>query len=252
MPETIYTGQEWLDRLLPDGYPLRTSTLISGPGGSGKPLIGNAFVGAWLRQGGSVVFMSLQYPTKDFIFTSLRTVGGLDLNDYADRTAFVELDPSHEGLGAPQGQSFKANLVKPAIWDAAIEQACGLVPDAGPGILVFGSALNLLLFSPTYSKETLKRITATLAEDKRRTYIFSASTKPKAEEVRQLEQAADNVMMSHKADDAFVLFMNIVRMKSVPFSDEEVSVPIPPEALEEVKAVAHHSRQRVIPQISQL
>ncbi|HEY84499.1 MAG TPA: hypothetical protein G4N96_05220 [Chloroflexi bacterium] len=250
--QTIHTGFAWFDKLIPNGFPTRTSTLIGGPGGSGKPLVGDTIVSAWLRQGGSVVFMSLQYPRRDFIFASLKAVAQLDLADYAEHTAFIELDARIEGMETPVGNGFKANLVKPHIWGKAIEQACAMLPDEGPGVLVFGSALNLLLFSPTYSAETLEEIRRTLAEDKRRTYIFSVSDKPKAKEISRLEEAADNVMISHKAQDAFILFMSIKRMKGVPFVSDEVEVPIPPEALQEMKEIAHHSRQRVIPLISKI
>ncbi len=140
-------GRKTNGNLMPEGLPINTSTLISGPGGSGKPLIGDNFVAAWLRQGGSAVFMSLQYPNREFLSTSLRTVTGLDVANYLDRVAFIELDVTIDGMETPDGNSFKANLVKPAIWDASIEQACSLVSEEGPGIMVFGSALNLLLFS---------------------------------------------------------------------------------------------------------
>jgi len=149
--QTIRTGREWFDRLIPNGFPTHTSTLISGPGGSGKPLIGDTLVSAWLRQGGSVVFMSLQYPRRNFMATSLKAVAQLDLADYASQVVFIELDATIQGMEAPVGNGFKANLVKPDIWVKAIDKACSMLPEEGPGILVFGSALNLLLFSPTYS-----------------------------------------------------------------------------------------------------
>ena len=250
--QTIRTGHEWFDRLIPDGFPTHTSTLISGPGGSGKPLIGDTLVSAWLRQGGSVVFMSLQYPRRDFMASSLEAVAQLDLADYASQVVFIELDATIQGMEAPVGNGFKANLVKPDIWVKAIDKACSMLPGKGPGILVFGSALNLLLFSPTYSAETLEAIRYTLAEDKRRTYVFSVSTKPKAKEIALLEKAADNLIMSHKAEDAFVLFMGIVRMKGVPYVDDEVEVPISPEVLQGMKTIAHHSRRQVIPLISKI
>jgi archaellum biogenesis ATPase FlaH len=43
---TIYSQEEWFDRLLPEGIPVPSLTLLSGPGGSGKPLIGNILVAA--------------------------------------------------------------------------------------------------------------------------------------------------------------------------------------------------------------
>jgi hypothetical protein len=46
--------------------------------------------------------------------------------------------------------------------------------------------------------------------------------------------------------------MNIERMKGVPFVPDEIQVPIPPEALQEMKEIVHHSRQRVIPLNSEI
>jgi KaiC/GvpD/RAD55 family RecA-like ATPase len=38
MMQTLKIAVDWLDALLPEGLPLDTSTLLSGPDGSGKPL----------------------------------------------------------------------------------------------------------------------------------------------------------------------------------------------------------------------
>ena len=248
----LKTGVTWLDELMSSGLPMRTSTLLSGPGGSGKPLIGDSFVAAWLRAGGSVVFMSLQYPSTNFINESLKTVAGLDIDAYADKVAFISLDATLEGMTAPIGNVFKANLVEPDIWDAAIEKACGMVPDEGPGIMVFGSALNLLLFSPTYGQALLEKMEVLLREDKRRTYIFSVSTSANREAIARLEAVADNLIMTRSEKGPFRLYLQIVRMKDAPFSTEEIQVPIPQDALAHVKEIAEHSRQRVIPLISKI
>ncbi len=250
--KTLKTGVAWLDALLPEGLPLHTSTLLSGPGGSGKPLIGDNFVAAWLRAGGSAVFMSLQYPSTDFISESLKAVAGLDLRDYREKIAFISLDASLEGMEAPQGNIVRANVVKPEVWDAALEWACGAVPADEPGIMVFGSALNLLLFSPTYEDAILAKMETALREDKRYTYIFSVSTTAKKDEIARLEQMADNLIMTRSEKDPFRLYMQIIRMKEVPFDNREIQVPIPPKALAHVKEIAEHSRKRVIPQISKL
>jgi KaiC/GvpD/RAD55 family RecA-like ATPase len=250
--KNIHLEEPWLDRLIPMGLPTHTSTLITGPGGSGKPLIGNLIAAAWLRQGGSVVFMSLQYPTYEFIVSGLKKVAQLELSEYADRSAFVELDARLQGMEAGSSGHLKANLVIPDIWDGAIEQACSLVPNESPGILVFGSALNLLLFSPTYGRSTLERMKKTIRNDKRRTYLFSVSTTAKKKQIVELEQVADNLIMTHSTKRPFRLFMRILRMKDTPFKSEEVEVPLTPETLMEVKEIADHSRMRVIPMISKI
>jgi len=250
--KNFFTNQEWFDRLLPEGLPIPSSSLLSGPGGSGKPLIGNVIVAAWLRQGGSVVFMSLQYPDHSFIVAGLKSVARLDLDDYADKIAFIELDATLESMSDPTGNRFRANVVKPQIWDAAIERASAMVPDEGPGILIFSSALNLLLFSPTYGKSILDKIKTTAQGENAYNYLFSASTTAKAEEIAELETVVDNLIMTHSTKQPFRLFMQIERIKGAAFISEEIQVPFSSEALIGVKKIADHSRKRVIPLVSNL
>ncbi len=252
MVNTLYTQQDWFDQLLPEGLPIPSSTLLSGPGGSGKPLIGNVIVAAWLRQGGSVVFMSLQYPDHHFIIAGLKSIAQLDLDDYAERVAFIELDAALEDMTSPMGNRFKANVVKPHVWDAAIKQACALVPDEGPGILIFVSALNLLLFSPTYGKGILDKMKATAQGEKQHTYLFSASTTAKGEEIAELEAVVDNLFMTHSTKDPFRLYMQIERIKEAAFVSDEIEVPFSTDLLTGVKEIADHSRKRVIPLVSKL
>jgi KaiC/GvpD/RAD55 family RecA-like ATPase len=250
--ERLTMTDRWLAALLPDGWPVRTSTLITGPGGSGKPLIGSLVAASWLEQGGSVVFMSLQYPDPEFVISGLRKIAGLDVAAYADRIVYLELDTSLDGLEKPTGVRLRANLVKPWIWDEGIESACGLVPDRGPGVLVLGSALNLLLFSRSYGTTVLNRMMRTIRDDKRRTYLFSVSSTAKKEMIRQLENVADNLLVARSTRHPFRLFLRIERMRGVPFVPDEVEVPIAADALKELKEMADYSRRRVIPQVSAL
>jgi len=250
--KTLYTQQAWFDRLLPQGLPIPSSIFLSGPGGSGKPLIGNVIVAAWLRQGGSVIFMSLQYPDHNFIITALKNMAQLDLADYSDKVAFIELDATLDGMTEPSGNRFEANVVKPQIWDLALERACAMVPNEGPGILLFASALNLLLFSPTYGKEILEKLKATMQGEKQYTHLFSASTTAKKEEIAELEALADHLIMTRSEKRPFRLFMKFERTKDLSFLAEEIQVPFLENVLLDTKEIADHSRKRVIPVISKL
>lgn len=249
--KTIKTGIQWIDAALPDGLPLYTSTIISGPGGSGKPLIGETFVNAWLKEGGSVVFMSLQYPNPDFLTLSIKNITGLNLNDYTDRTIFLQLDVGISDLF--NGKNIiRANLVKPAVWDESLRLAKTKLPNDGPGILVFGSALNLLLFSPTYGDAIFKKMKETIALDKSNTFIFSVSTSAKAIEISELEKAADNLILSRSEKDPFRLYMKVLRVKDFSFNPMELEVPISSTVLNEIKVTADHSRKVIIPAISKI
>ena len=245
-------AEPWLRKLLPQGWPTGTSTLITGPGGSGKPLIGNVIVANWLKQGGSVAFMSLQYPSTDFIATGLKRVTGEDLGDYEGRFAFIELDAAMEGLEILSPRRIRGNLVKPLNWAAALDAAISSLPRGGPGILVFGSALNLLLFSPTYGKDILAEIKGTMAGTDTLTSLFSVSSSAKKDMISELEELADNLLVSRSSRDPFRLFLRVERMKGASFRPGEVELPISEETLAEVKVVADHSRRRVIPLISSI
>jgi KaiC/GvpD/RAD55 family RecA-like ATPase len=237
---------------MPEGFPTYSSTLISGPGGTGKPLIGNAFAAAWLRTGGSVVFMPLQYPGREVVYRSLDTVNRLDVSEFQGRVAYINLDTTIGGIEGATDDGFKANLVLPGVWDEAIERARSMVPEEGPGVLVFGSALNLLLFSPTFGINVLEKMKATIRDDKRNTYIFSVSTTAKREAIAELEQEADNLFMVRSVNKPFRLLFRIIRLKDVAFSSDEVLVPIPEGALAEVKTVADRNRKRVNSQIAKI
>jgi KaiC/GvpD/RAD55 family RecA-like ATPase len=252
MMQIIKINVDWLDKLLPEGLPLHTSTLLSGPGGTGKPLIGDNFVAAWLRAGGGVVFVSLQYPSVGFTYESLKAITGLDLNRYPLRAVFLSLDLTLDGMAEPEGNIIRANLAKPDVWESAIERACEMLSAEGLDVMVFGSALNLLLFSPTYGDEILQKLQTMLKNDKRRTYVFSVSTTAKGKEIARLEAVADNLIMMRSEKEPFRLYMQIIRMKNVPFSREEIQVPIPPKSLAHIKEIAEHSRKRVIPEISKI
>lgn len=115
-----------------------------------------------------------------------------------------------------------------------------------------GSALNLLLFSPTYCSAILDRMMRTVCDDKRRTYVFSVSSSAKADMIHRLEEAADNLVVSRSTNRPFQLFLHIERMRGVPYLKSEIKLPIASEMLEEIKMIADYSRQRVIPLVSTL
>lgn len=134
--KTIKTGIRWVDEVIPEGLPLKSTTVITGPGGSGKPLIGEVFVNAWLRKGGSVIFMSLQYPDSEFVTESIKSFSGLDIQDYKEKIIFLQLDTGIAEYHEVNKSLILANLVKPEVWEKVLNLASAKLPDEGPGILI--------------------------------------------------------------------------------------------------------------------
>ena len=242
---------EWLSKLMPEGLPVPSSTLISGPGGTGKPLIGFAFVSSWLEQGGSVVFVQLQYPSKDFTAATLRKAYGIRIENYANRIAFIEFDPSIRFIREVSKDVIKANLLKPEVWVHSIENATKVVEKSELGTMVFGSALNLLLFSKTYKDSILEKLKETLEKDKTKTYLFTVSTSAFREKIRILEDTADNLMFT-RMEKPMKLYFRIIKMKGVKFLKDEVRVPLSEQVLKDIKEVADATRRRVVPIIREI
>lgn len=249
MTQNLYTGKEWLDQLLPQGIPLPSSTLISGPGGTGKPLVEFAFVAAWLKAGGSVIGIPLQYPTGELVKTAMWKLYGMDLNDYRGRVIYVQLDPLIQGIETVSDDTLKANLVKPGKWSRTIERAEAMLKnDDSKNNMVFGSALNLLLFSDVHKERLLSDLKDMLQNDKSRSYFFAVSTSALAGEIKELEDVADNLMFT-RMEEGMKLYFRIERMKNTDFLKDEVNVPISEDMLLEISKVAEASRKRLIKEI---
>lgn len=114
--------------------------------------------------------------------------------------------------------------------------------------LVFASALNLLLFSPTYRKSNVEHLENIIKNDKERTYIFSVSTSAFREEIKMWEEAADILMFARMAE-AMKLFLRMEKVKNQIIPSIEVLVPVKKEILEEIKEVAESVRKRDIPKL---
>jgi hypothetical protein len=242
---------EWLRRILPEGFPANTSTLVSGPGGSGKPLIGYIFASEWLRKGGRVAFL-LTSTTLEYLKNTMKLLG-TDLDNYYGKVFMIELDPTVDGIEIVEDDRIRANFVKPEVWDEALSLADIYLNNTPSelGTMIVGAALNLLFFSPTYGKAIHEKIKETLAGDKTKTYFFAVNTDVFKDMVEELEKAADNLMFS-RSEKPMRLFLRIERVKGVPFSREEVEVPLSREILEEIRREAERGKKNLIPAIKRL
>jgi len=243
-------GQDWFDNLMPEGLPIPSSTLISGEGGSGKPLLGFSVLSSWLRQGGNAVYI-LTSQGKDFVEESMKKIYGIEIMNYKENVEFIKFDPSLapslDSIEKPQDEPIKANLVSPEVWDEAVAIAEErLRRESELGALIFCSAINLFLFSKTYRKSILDRLRELIAGDKTKTYLFTVSTSAYKEEIGVLEAVADNLMFT-RAEKPMKLFLKIIRMKGVNFSEKEVEVPLKAEDLLTIKNLSEGSREDLIP-----
>lgn len=247
---------DWFKQVVPEGLPVPASILLSGPGGSGKPLIGLGAVASWLQQGGKVIFVPLQYPDRSFTETDLKTLYGVDLAEYAGSVFFMAFDlerrPDVDDIQRTGPDMLNANFVNPDVWDAAVGMAVEALGPSERGTLIFGSAVNLLLFSKTYGEAMLGHLKALLQKDTAETYLLSLSNNVMADKIAELEAAADHLLLAEMTKPERDLTLRAVRVKDAPYKQEPIIVPFDKALLAEMKQLADASRQRNLPAIKQI
>ena len=228
--------ESWLNKVLPNGLEHPSSTVISGPGGSGKPLIGFGIVYDWLKRGGNVIFTPLQYPKMKFVKTSLKKLYNLDVEDYSGRVGYIkfELEKDFE----KEGNRIKTNLLKRNNWKRSINELEKAMGDNNT--LVFASALNLLLFSPTYREDIVVELKE-MVDNPKRSYLFAVSTNAFRDLVKEWEQVADNLFFTTMDED-----MNLYLTTKEENPSQKVKVPLAKDNLRKIKKVALENRQRKI------
>lgn len=239
----------WLDKLLPDGYPTPGSTLVSGPGGSGKPLISLLFSAAWLNAGGRVAFF---LTSTDRQYTErVLNLFGYNIGKHRGRFVFIDFDPQIEGVEQVSYDHIKANLLDPRAWDESLKMMERLDKGNGMDDLITSAAINLFFFSKTYADQIHAYLKDMLSAPGNLTIHMTINSdvfKPKA---RQLEETVDNLFMT-RMEQPMRLFMQIRRMKGVSFVPDEIQVPLAKNTLMEIKQEAERGRRDLIPTISRL
>jgi KaiC/GvpD/RAD55 family RecA-like ATPase len=249
----IYFEREWLKDLLFDGWGYEKPILVSGPGGSGKPLIGNFFADEWLRKGGSVIFMT----ASTSIETHRRMMKHLscDVEKYEaeEKVFYIELAPEIENVEEISGNSIKANYVKPEVWDEAIDFAGKSIKKGGElGTLITSASLNLLFFSKSYGEKMYEKLMSLVkGEDKEHFYVLTLNSDAYKNWARDLEEAAYNLLVSGMNEE-MKLTLKVVKMHNVRFQEEEVIVPLTKDVVMEIKKEAESGRTNLIPLIRKL
>jgi KaiC/GvpD/RAD55 family RecA-like ATPase len=249
------TGIGWFDSLVPSGVPIPSSIVVTGPSGTGKPFIGLAFAGSWLRQGGRVIFIPIHSTYPQLFETGLRQLYGLSLRDYPDSHFFIlldtDLDPREESVEVAGGNSIRCNFLNPELWREAIEVASASMEGEGP-ILIFSCAMNLLLMSPTYGDQFFLNLVDTIRDPGAWTYLLTVSSSILLKKIIVLEQAADHLFAMKRVARDHSLHLRAAKVRDAGFYSATVPVAAMPEFIEELKNQAIASRRVLIPTASRV
>lgn len=243
--DRLFTGLDWLDRQIPEGIPYPSSTLITGPAGAAKPLIGSMIIGAWLEQGGSLIYLLINFDRAyaDFLLAHYYP----DVEKYKGRILYVDFDPLAESVEKTGTDMLRANLLIPEQLDMILQTAVSTLPSSGPPPLLYGSALNMLLFSKTYGEKIHKKILG-IIKNPASTNLFAVTNNLFKKQAEEWERAADNVFYLH-GTGIMHLGLKIRKMKGVTFRENEIDVPVSEEELFNIRTEAEKGRRHYIPLI---
>lgn len=247
----LIIDSKWFQSLFPEGFTYPTSTIISGKGGSGKPLVELSFVAEWIRNGKSVIGIPLQYPSADFVHTAMANLFDLNYDDYSSQLAYLHFNPDVKEVNRLNNQDIEANLLEQKQWMEAINMAKSILKVDDKDIMIFGAAFNLLLFAPKHKQEVHSRINTLLKEFHPNTVMISVSTSAMREEIRTWEDTADNLLYT-SMDDNNQLWLRAERMKYDHYSNQEIPLPISKKEIKEMKDIALHSRNKIIPKLKKI
>ena len=248
----ITINEYWADNLFPNGIHFPSSTIISGRGGSGKPLVQLSFVAEWLRKGGKAIGIPLQYPDSTFLKSSLWKLNNIDVNQFQNQIKFVQFDPEIENIQEPDNEILKVNLLKSEMWDEMLNKIPEkLNTNADENILIFGSALNLLLFAPKYKQEIVEKIKNLINNNHNFTFLFTVSNNVMGEDIAVWENAADNLLFTEMTKDKH-LFIYAERINNKNIQSDKYGINIQPQTLDEIKGVAEKNRKSLIPKLTKL
>ncbi|MBN2300696.1 MAG: hypothetical protein JXC31_05865 [Acholeplasmataceae bacterium] len=235
----------WLKELFPFGINANESILISGPGGSGKPLVELAFVDAWLKNGGSVIGIPLQYPSLEMVDHSMHAIYHTDLKAYQKHVLMISFNPALDEKILIKNRVISANLILPGVWEKTMDEALSILEPSKLGVLVFASALNLLLFNERYKDNMVVLIKDILSVRKNYTSLFTVSNNVYPEDIKKWEDAADNLMITELNQEK-VLTLFIKKIKHSYCLQHQKIIPIDAKILSEIEIVARSTRNKNI------
>lgn len=138
------------------------------------------------------------------------------------------------------------------MWDEMLDKTYKkLNIEVDEDVLIFGSALNLLLFAPKYKQESIQNIKSLLENTQNFTYLFTVSNNVMGEDIAIWEKAANNLLFTEMTKDK-KLFIYAERINNKELKSEKYEINIRPETLDEIKNIAEKNRKSLIPKLKKL
>jgi KaiC/GvpD/RAD55 family RecA-like ATPase len=245
--KTFEILQDWLADLLPDGIRVPSSTIITGPAGAAKELISSMIAASWLNKGGSLIHILTNYNREHA--EKLFSYHDVSTNSIAGKIVYIDFDPQMKDFEKTGHDELRANLLKTDVFEASLEKAQNMLPQSDLGIMTHMTALNMLLYSKTYSTDIFNKYLAMVKDT--RHFLFSFSNNIFTDKMHEIQNAADNAIYVH-GTGIMRLSLKILKMREVSFLKNEIETPLTEELINMHLKSIQQMRQTLMPIIRKI
>lgn len=245
--KTLKFKQDWLNDFIPEDIRIPSTTVVTGPAGAAKAIIGSMMAVSWLNQGGSLIHLLTNFNRKH----AERLLSYFDVKpeNSLGKILYINFDTNIKNYKRTNEDEFKANLLNPDVFNKVMDKSFKILYDSNNNVLTFMTALNMLLFSKTYMQVTLANY---LARMKGNSFnIFTFSDNIFAEEMNEIREKADNVFYVH-GTGIMHMSLQIQKINRNNIATNEIETPFTEEQINRHLLEIQNRRQELVPIIKKI
>jgi archaellum biogenesis ATPase FlaH len=235
-------GYQWIDDLMPKGIKIPSTTVVTGPAGTAKGIFGSLIAASWLKQGGSLIHILTNFKREHA--EKLLSYSNVKSEKAKGKIVYVNFDPKIKNYKQTNDNEFRANLLKPEIFNKVLNKSNEILSDSNTGILTYMTALNMLLFSRTYIKDVLASYHSKI--NKKSFNLFTFSDNVFADEMNEIREKADNVFYVH-GTGIMHLSLQLQKINGNNISINEIETPFTKEQINRHLLEIQNCRQELVP-----
>lgn len=245
--KSIKIAQSWLDDLIPEDIKIPSTTVVTGPAGTAKEILGSMIAASWLNQGGSLIHILMNF--KRDHAEKLLSYYDVNVDKLSNKVVYINFDPQIKTIKQINENEFQANILNPVTFNTILNKAKNILQKPDSKILNYMTALNMLLYSNSYSKDILTKFYAMI--NNKLINLFTFSDNVFGDEMNYIKEKAQNVFYVH-GTGIMHLSLKIMKINRNIISTNEIEMPINEELINQHLLEIQKFRQELIPIIKRI
>lgn len=245
--KTLKLKQDWLNDFIPEDIRIPSTTVVTGPAGAAKEILGSMIAASWLNLGGSLIHVLTNF--KRDHAERLFSYSNVNSGKTKGKIVYINFDPKINNYKQTSDDEFRANLLKPETFNKVLKKSEEILSDSNNDILTYMTALNMLLYSKTYKNDILTKYHSLINSESN--YLFTFSENIFADDMNKIKEKADNVFYVH-GTGIMHLSLKLQKINGNNISINEIETPITEEQINKHLLEIQNRRQELIPIIKRI